>query len=249
MKKLICGLVCLFIAMTMFGAYAEDGFTVHGGLRFGMTEEEVVAFEKGKGIEVVSINDDSNSIDVSDEVTYWIYHGIGDMVGMGDFAGEDAYLYFSFNDHQLVSIVVLKKNGGSDFTDSCIKTFQEKYGDPISSGSQYVKLPYEGHNIFDVINNTEYQKDYNEKPIYNYDWTTNSHLRAENYHQYMTSDNENYVNIEIVNAKYDWYKGKTKTVQLTISNTLISYSLVPGEAMQEQIDSINDAKAKRDNDL
>lgn len=129
MKRLV-SLLMVFALMMISVAWAEE-FTIHSGVKFGMSVDEVIAAEKANGFHA-ELN---NSGDVSFE---------------GQVAGyKETNVYYQFANQSLVSArYQFNANKADDIFDVVQRTLTEKYGEPVAEDG-YLDFKIEGESVLD----------------------------------------------------------------------------------------------------
>ena len=121
MKRMVCTLALLLVLVLSVSALAEE-FTLHSGVKFGMTIEEVMQAEKDAGFEPTEGTIDTQNCSE-------IHQKNGVHIEEQQVAGvDDAYIQYHFdNEGKLDSAIYNLRRGyfeSSDIKDSMI----EKYG-------------------------------------------------------------------------------------------------------------------------
>ncbi len=127
MKKMICALVMLLVFVVYASALAEE-FTIHSGVKFGMTIEEVMQAEKEAGFEPEEITVDTRNCSA--------IHQKNGVFIEGQIAGVDGAIvtYHFDNEGKLDSTIYNLRGTYRDIEDSLI----EKYGKIDESVSERI---------------------------------------------------------------------------------------------------------------
>lgn len=129
MKRLVSLLIALIMALTSVSALAE-GFSVHSGVEFGMTMDEVIRKEKDAGfsnVEVYELEDKDNKYCVNK-------HSSAGVKVCGQIAGFDgAFIVYHFQENggMDAAIYTLDFNFSGENQYATIReSLAKKYGDP-----------------------------------------------------------------------------------------------------------------------
>jgi len=234
MKKGITAFLSMIMVFAFFSlAVAElispsveiEDFTFHKGLRFGMSREEAIQFEK-----------DTNETD------FWGYNKYYDLKGeWGETKLADNYvdIFMSFDEDDKLGSVVFEKNkmGKRTFYDEINETLSSKYGNNLALSGQYIKLPTKGKNAIDYINCKGFYTDYDSKR--DLDVERYPKLSFDDYKQYVVQVDDGYV--EIFTVLYS-YTEDTLYGPWDCYGMVVSYSFVD---KQEYIDMIDESYKKQ----
>lgn len=130
MKRLV-SLLMVFAMMMISTAWAEE-FTIHSGVKFGMSVDEVIAAEKANGFSA-KLNDN------------------GEVSFEGQVAGyKETNVYYQFVNQYLVSArYQFNANRTKDDIFKVVqRTLTEKYGEPIAEDG-YLDFEIEGETVLD----------------------------------------------------------------------------------------------------
>lgn len=130
MKRLV-SLLMVFAMMMISAAWAEE-FTIHSGVKFGMSVDEVIAAEKANGFSA-KLNDN------------------GEVSFEGQVAGyKETNVYYQFVNQCLVSAKYqFNANRTKDDIFKVVQgTLTEKYGEPIAEDG-YLDFKIEGETVLD----------------------------------------------------------------------------------------------------
>lgn len=149
MKKII-SLVLMLVMMFSVSAFAEDEFSLHSGVKFGMTFEEVKALEKEAGFATESHEE-------------WNY-----LVAKGTIAGQkDSNVYYFFYDNKSLNWMEYSFEG--DVFQIMESSLENKYGSTEYSSMSGLFLPkftVTGHEFTDFsVGNTVYGNLVNETTL------------------------------------------------------------------------------------
>ena len=146
MKKII-SLILMIAMLISVSAFAEEDFTLHNGLKFGMSKEEVYETEKTAGVELT-------------EGEFWDYEWNGTIAGE---MNSKLCLYFWDDDTGLTKVIYEFNTLGS--YDTLNNGLIEKYGEtPYSSKTGvYLDEPTTNHvdNLgfaIDTYSNADYSQ-------------------------------------------------------------------------------------------
>ena len=251
MKRIFAMLFALVMVNSLFiVSHSEEVFTIHGGLSFGMSKEEVIKYEEGlSDTDKVEFNSDD-------------YYGVGEMMITNQFAGKPSKLYFSFSDNKLVSVVVerLYEYGNKEIRNA----IKEKYGDTINEEKRYIYYPSEGYTASDLFQNKDFQKQYSgNQNLLTYD----NELELKELDQYIVTVPGGYINIQYIGFSYRTYYMESILGPIDKSREpsneykyIISYTFVSDKEMEEYEEFIiqraedenrhkEEQKKARENDL
>ena len=135
MKK-ITALMTLILILTMCNSAFADSFSIHSGVQFGMTKNEIIALESANGFEA---RQDSHYGGLIVEGKIAGYHGSDIRYSFKDNALTAAHYHFGSSDSNVFSTIK--------------ETLVSKYGTPLHEKMDgYIKFDTYGLNAIDTYN-------------------------------------------------------------------------------------------------
>lgn len=133
MKKMLCLVISLVVILSSVSALAEE-FTLHSGVKFGMTREEVTAAEKANGFRTQE-NSSYDTLDVE-----------------GFIAGYDnSEIMYSFKDNSMTSVHYHFGQNDDKVFPAVKATLISKYGEPIYEDIDgYIDFSIHGRTVLDT---------------------------------------------------------------------------------------------------
>lgn len=175
MKKAISLVVALTVVLTcIFNFALADTFTIHNGIAFGMSEEEVKSIEGDKGFEIkedflgnLVFGLTRNMVPPFDDKIEEIAGPDDQKYARGSVAGYDgSEIYFNFNDSGLCSVVYhLGGNTDSGRYSTLFGQLKSKYGDSSRSGDLVLDFPVEGLSCFSMYKLISYMGSFISKTV------------------------------------------------------------------------------------
>lgn len=230
MKKITAVIIILVLILNLSISVAlADGFSIHSGVEFGMTLDQVKAQESSTGF-TVSAGDLSYSAlgyknDKSMVAITKAAFGTNDPPTVhGSIAGfDDSYIYYFFNDDKLVSAIYhFGEKNKSDRYDTVSSALESKYGEPMIENGQTLAIPTKGKNAIDLIVHLYRVGDILECPV--------SALR-----QWLIPVDNGYVVVYLI----DFIYGSARNV--ISKEVLLSYSYITDSAFESFKQAQNDA--------
>lgn len=134
MKKMLCLVISLIVLLGSVAALAEE-FTLHSGVKFGMTREEVAAAEKANGFKTKD-NSSYDTLDVEGFIAGYDNSDI--MYSFKNNSMTSAHYHFGRNDDKVFPAVK--------------ETLISKYGEPIYEDVDgYIDFRIHGMTVWDTL--------------------------------------------------------------------------------------------------
>lgn len=218
MKKIICILLAMVILYS--NTALADNFTIHNGVSFGMTVDEVKATESNGGLQF-------------QEVTKWNNFFDNDIFRLESeyttVAGRDesqvAYLFDTNGRMNAVLYIADDWFKDSFNNDGVIEALEGKYGEPVAKNDEIVDIGGEAYDSVDVYIN--YMKQH-----------PSDNPKVTLFYQWLYPLDEGYVDIQV------------EMISLSVINyRIISYSYRTEEEIDAVRDKIQKEKQSIENDL
>lgn len=210
MKRIVSLMLLFVMLLSSVSAVAEDGFTLHSGVKFGLSAEEAIEAASKAG-DTFTLNKDgrltnTNEILLADYPVEIFF----DLDEDGRIVRQQYVLTWSMND-----MPVMGKKwqvDAEELSDALVRTYGENYGDDHSGTTIPLLRPMAGP----IAESIDFSG--NDIPLSYYNI----------YRQWLVPDGENYVAVELYQFHYIW----TYAQRDVGSKTYIDYT----PYTQEEID-------------
>lgn len=136
MKKFICLLLGIVIFFVSTSAFAEP-FTVHNGIPFGATPDEIIEYESQNGFEFSERILVSSDNKLFEEGTFFL-----ECLNVMAAGEEGSDIYYLFDNSKKMSSCLYYADDFLDPFDSTnvLSTLIEKYGEPVAYDTEYISI-------------------------------------------------------------------------------------------------------------
>ncbi len=203
-----------------------EEFTVHGGVKFGMKANEIIEFEANNGY--LFKEEDHFQLLFPIEKNRLICYGIT-VAGI-----EDSSVYYFFDDSGAMTTCLYYRDDSysEPFENTnVLNTLTEKYGNPISSGEDFIDIG----SAFDAIELFGYR--------YAFRKSMGGYVSLNELYQWIEETDNGYVDIMLVMFTETFDNGKS------FNNMAISYSFRTEEEVTSVLDEGKRLQDSRNNDL
>ncbi len=219
MKRITAIFLTVLLVMTSAASLADEPFSLHAGTHFGMTAEEVIEAEKGKG-NLFSKNDQGN---VEGRTT--ILDNAATITYMFDQEGKLRQQRYAFKTLDITALAA---------------SYEKVYGRPdcTSTSGETLILPESSFTGFPSAEDAGHSLGGPDSYLCSYSYSPDT-----TYYQWLLEKEEGYVAIEVY-GKFVRCKVTNHATQTIGALIFVDYRIFDKEAVQterqEQVDKLND---------
>lgn len=247
MKRVLMVVLCAVVALVLCScqggsensseAKNNKAFTIHSGVMFGMTKEEVIDLEQKSSFEFSASEGENDYIDASEDFLV-----CSNVVAAGEEGSDIIYVFEEGTVESCLYVAdsypVPDDNGNwveyPIDNAAVLETLNEKYGKPVAEGKEYIDIgtSYDAIDAFETYRKTnDFDSPY-----------ASGETKLLDFYQWLVETDEGGVEISAISFVYKSFMGN-------IHHRVISYSSLSSVEWNSMIDEVQGVQDSLNNDL